>query len=97
MLTSNFIKRFLLVATILAGIDWLLGVARFYYPLFRFVFILVNFPFSLFYLWLEKKPNFWWHGHFGPLVGDEVGQTVALLFMIICQAGLLTFLSLLLD
>ena len=89
-------KTYLMVAIALVGLDWFVGVARFHWPAFGHVFAAINFPWSFVYLWLEKQPNPWWHGFFGPGVNDEIGQGVSFLLMVALQAVLLTTLLLLL-
>jgi len=81
-----------MIAVALLGLDWFVGVARFHWPAFGHVFAAINFPWSIAYLWLEKQPNAWWHGFFGPAVNDEIGQGVSFLLMVALQAVLLTTL-----
>ena len=85
-------QTYLMVAVTLLGLDWFVGVARFHWPAFGHVFAAINFPWSIAYLWLEKQPNAWWHGFFGPAVNDEIGQGVSFLLMVALQAVLLTTL-----
>ena len=85
-------QTYLMVAVALLGLDWFVGVARFHWPAFGHVFAAINFPWSIAYLWLEKQPNAWWHGFFGPAVNNEIGQGVSFLLMVALQAVLLTTL-----
>lgn len=62
--------------------DWILGIARFHFPFFKYIFAAVNFPFSMIFLWLEKQNNIWWHEFFFGFAGDEIGSFVAFLLMI---------------
>ena len=89
-------QTYLMIAVALLWLDWFVGVARFHWPAFGHVFAAINFPWSIAYLWLEKQPNAWWHGFFGPAVNDEIGQGVSFLLMVALQAVLLTTLLLLL-
>ncbi len=88
---------YFVVAIALLVVDWAIAMARFHYSVFRTVFAVINFPTSIAYLWLEKKPNNWWHGIFGSLIGDEVGQFISFLLMIALQSLLITVLFLLLK
>ena len=85
-------QTYLLVAIVLLGIDWLVGVARFHWSAFSHAFAAINFPCSILYLWIEKKPTLWWHGHFGGLIDDEIGQGISFLLMVALQAVFLTIL-----
>ncbi|MBL7183867.1 MAG: hypothetical protein ISS50_05395 [Anaerolineae bacterium] len=85
-------QTYLVVAVALLGLDWFVGVARFHWPAFGHVFAAINFPWSIVYLWLEKQPSTWWHGFFGPLVNDEIGQGISFFLMVALQAVLLTML-----
>ena len=89
------LKTYFLVFGILFVVDWAVGVARFYWDVFRVVFIAINFPFSLIYLWLEDKDSIWLINHFGSLVNDEIGQGILFIFMVFFQSVLVTALILL--
>ena len=86
------LKTYVLVAPLLFGIDWFVGVARFYWPVFGRVFTVINFPWSIPTLWIEKQPSIWWHGHFGGFIDDEIGQGISFLLMVALQAVFLTIL-----
>jgi len=85
-------QTYLVVAAVLLGLDWFVGVARFHWPAFGHVFAAINFPWSIVYLWLEKQPSTWWHGFLGPEINDEIGQGISFLVMVALQAVLLTAL-----
>lgn len=84
------------VLTVLLGVNWLLGVARFYWPPTKQLFTILNFPSSPVFLWLENKSNTWWYGIFGHrfefLLNDEIGPMAAFAIMILLQAALITML-----
>jgi hypothetical protein len=79
-------KTYLLVAGILLGIDCFLGILRFYWSFFRHIFVVINFPACIGFLWLEQQPTLWWNRLFGSFVNDEVGQIISFFLMIILQA-----------
>jgi len=56
---KKVLKTYFLVFGVLFVVNWAVGVARFYWDIFRVVFIAINFPFSLIYLWLENKDSIW--------------------------------------
>ncbi|GAG90173.1 unnamed protein product [marine sediment metagenome] len=89
---KKVLKTYFLVFGVLFVVNWAVGVARFYWDIFRVVFIAINFPFSLIYLWLENKDSIWWINHFGSLVNDEIGQGILFIFMVFFQSVLVTAL-----
>ena len=91
---SKYLRMYLAVASLLLVIDWALGVGRFYFPLLIAPFVFLNFPFSLAFLFLERQPTTWWHGIFGPLINDEIGQFASFFLMVVFQAALITLLLL---
>ena len=91
---SKYLRTFLTVAILLLLIDWALGVGRFYFPLLIVLFVFFNFPFSLAFLSLENQPTTWWHGIFGPMINDKIGQFVSFSLMVVFQAALITVLLL---
>jgi len=60
-----FLKKYLCVAAVLLAVDWVLGVARFRWPVLGDLLTVINFPLSLPFQWLETKSNPWWHEIFG--------------------------------
>lgn len=89
-------------AIILFVVDWLLLLGRFYWFGFgavsTWIYTVINFPCSILYLWLEKKPNTWWYGVFGRrfeyLFNDEIGILLAFIILVLLQAVLITLLFL---
>ncbi|MHC4545139.1 MAG: permease prefix domain 1-containing protein [Planctomycetota bacterium] len=90
------------VAIILFVVDWLLLLGRFYWFGFgavsTWIYTVINFPCSILYLLLEKKPNTWWYGVFGRrfeyLFNDETGILLAFIILVLLQAILITLLFL---
>ncbi len=90
------------VAIILFVVDWLLLLGRFYWFGFgavsTWIYTVINFPCSILYMWLEKKPNTWWYGVFGRrfeyLFNDEIGILLAFIILVLLQAVLITLLFL---
>ena len=90
------------VAIILFVVDWLLLLGRFYWFGFgavsTWIYTVINFPCSILFLWLEKKPNTWWYGVFGRrfeyLFNDEIGILLAAIILVLLQAVLITVLFL---
>lgn len=90
------------VAITLFVVDWLLLLGRFYWFGFgavsTWIYTVINFPCSILYLWLEKKPNTWWYGVFGRrfefLFNDEIGILLAAIILFLLQAALITLLFL---
>ena len=91
-------RTYISVVPILLGVNWFLGVARFHWSPFKYVFTIMNLPSSPVFLWFERKPNMWWHGIFGHrfefLLNDEVGPAVVFIIMVLLQAFLITMLLL---
>ena len=83
-------------------VDYFLLLGRFYWFGFgstsTWVYKITNFPCSVAYLWLEKKPNPWWYSIFGHrfewLFNDEIGILLAGWIFTLLQALLLTILFL---
>ena len=88
-------RTYVWVSIVLLGIDWFVGVARFHWSAFSHAFAVINLPWSILYLWIEKQPSVWWHEVFGSLVNDEIGQGISFLLMVALQAVLCTTLLLL--
>lgn len=90
------------VAIVLFVVDYLLLLGRFYWFGFgavsTWIYTVINFPCSILYLWLEKKPNTWWYGVFGRrfefLFNDEIGILLAAIILVLLQAVLITVLFL---
>jgi len=90
------------VAIVLFVVDYLLLLGRFYWfgfgSLSTWIYAVINFPCSILYLWLEKKPNPWWYGIFGHrfefLFNDEIGILLAAIILVLLQAVLITVLFL---
>ncbi|MHC4458532.1 MAG: permease prefix domain 1-containing protein [Planctomycetota bacterium] len=90
------------VAIVLFMLDYFLLIGRFYWFGFgsfsTWVYAVINFPFSVLHLWLEKKPNPWWYGIFGHrfeyIFNDEIGILLAGKILILLQAVLITVLLL---
>jgi hypothetical protein len=89
---KRFGWTYLVVVVVLFFVDWVLGVARLQWPGFKPVFVGVNFPFSLGFLWLEQQPNSWWQANFGQYAGDEAGQFIAFGWMILLQGVIYTLI-----
>ena len=89
-----FVKTYLLVAFAVLVVDLGLGLGRFYSAILGHIFAVLNFPSSVLFLWLERKPNTWWQGflgtRFGSVVNDEVGSIAAFVIMILVQAFLIS-------
>ncbi len=89
---------YITVAIILFVVDWLLLLGRFYWFGFgavsTWIYTAINFPCSILFLWLEKKPNTWWYGVFGHrfeyLFNDEIGILLAAIILVLLQAMLMT-------
>lgn len=98
----RWISVYIPVAITLFVVDWLLLLGRFYWFGFgavsTWIYTVINFPCSILYLWLEKKPNTWWYGVFGHrfeyLFNDEIGILLAAIILVLLQAVLITVLFL---
>lgn len=98
----QWISVYIPVAITLFVVDWLLLLGRFYWFGFgavsTWIYTVINFPCSILYLWLEKKPNTWWYGVFGRrfefLFNDEIGILLAAIILVLLQAALITLLFL---
>ncbi len=98
----RWISVYIPVAIILFVVDWLLLLGRFYWFGFgavsTWIYTVINFPCSILFLWLEKKPNTWWYGVFGHrfeyLFNDEIGILLAFIILVLLQAVLITLLFL---
>ena len=89
-------KNYIIVTASLLVLDWALGVGRFYFPFLKTFFLVINFPFSILYLWLESKSSMWWFNILGTrIINDEIAQFILFFVMIVFQAVLyiLLFLS----
>jgi hypothetical protein len=97
-----WISVYLRVAGVLFVLDYFLLLGRFYWfgfgTLSTWVYTLINFPCSVLFLWLEKKPNAWWYEVFGRrfefLFNDEIGILLAGIISVLLQAMLITVLLL---
>ncbi|MHC4501177.1 MAG: permease prefix domain 1-containing protein [Planctomycetota bacterium] len=86
------------LAIVLFVIDYFLLVGRFYWfgfgSLSTWVYAIINFPCSIVFLWLERKPNSWWYEIFGRrfdfLFNDEIGILLAGVILVLLQAMLMT-------
>jgi len=86
------------VAIVLFVIDYFLLLGRFYWfgfgSLSTWVYAVINFPCSIVFLWLERKPNAWWYEIFGRrfdfLFNDEIGILLAGVILVLLQAMLMT-------
>jgi len=89
-------RTYLSTVIVLFGIDWFVGIVRYRWPIFKPLFAIINFPCSTGFLWLERKPNTWWHNVFGHrfevVLNDEVGVGFAFIIMVLLQAMLITLL-----
>ncbi len=98
----RWISVYIPAAIILFVVDWLLLLGRFYWFGFgavsTWIYTVINFPCSILYLWLEKKPNIWWYGVFGRrfeyLFNDEIGILLAFIILVLLQAVVITLLFL---
>lgn len=98
----RWISVYIPLTIILFVVDWLLLLGRFYWFGFgavsTWIYTVINFPCSILYLWLEKKPNTWWYGVFGHrveyLFNDEIGILLAAIILVLLQAVLITVLFL---
>ena len=93
---TKFWKSYIIASASLLVLDWAIGVGRFYFPFLKILFLVINFPFSILFIWLESKSSIWWFNILGTqLINDEIAQFILFLIMIIFQAVLYTFLFLL--
>lgn len=98
----SYVRAYLLIAVVLFPVDYILLLGRFYWFGFgsasTWVYRIVNFPVSLLYLWLEKKPNPWWYAIFGHrfeyIFNDEIGILLAAIILELLQVALITLLFL---
>ena len=98
----RFKQIYILIAIILSALNWFLLWTRFYWFGFgratTWIYTVINFPCSILYLWLEKKPNIWWYETFGNcfkiLFNDELGMLLVFIITILLQAMLITALLL---
>lgn len=90
----SFGRLYLMTAGGLLFLDWFLlwsrslgaGIGK----AVQGIFWVLNFPWSLPYLWLEKQTNPWWRQTFGDslysLLNDELGPMIVLLLIVLVQA-----------
>src|SRR5687767_4239059 len=90
-MTATPLRRYLSIAAIVLVIDWGLGVARFQLSALSPLFVGLNLPSSLAFVWLERQPSSWWRNT--ALFDDEVGQIVAFLAMVALQAAIVSYLA----
>jgi len=92
-------KTYLKFFVVLFFFDWFLGVARFYWYPFGKIFVVINYPFSIPLIWLERKTNLWWNSVFGRrldfIFNDEIGMAIAFFLMVLLQSLLLASIYLL--
>ena len=74
------LRRFVVVAAVLFLVDWALGVGRFSWPSLESVFAVINFPWSVPFLWLDGQSPVWWRDYIG--IDDEIGGGLAFLLMV---------------
>jgi len=95
---TKFWKSYIIATASLLALDWAVGVGRFYFPLLKILFLVINFPFSILFIWLESKSSIWWFNILGTqLINDEVAQLILFFIMIFSQAILYTLLFLLIK
>lgn len=93
---NKFWKIFAITASSLLALDWAMGVGRFYFPIFKSFFLVINFPFSILDLWLESKSSTWWFSVLGTqAINDEIAQAILFFIMVVVQSIFYTFLFLL--
>lgn len=93
---NKFWKSYAIAAPSLLALDWGMGVGRFYFPIFKPFFLVINFPFSILYLWLESKSSTWWFSVLGTqAINDEIAQSILFFIMVVVQSIFYTFLFLL--
>jgi hypothetical protein len=89
---------YLPTAALLCLVDWFLLWARFYWFGFggttKWIYGILNFPWSVFYFWIEAKRNSWWYGTFGTrfelVLNDEIGPLLVFLLIVAMQATIFT-------
>ncbi|MGD8456638.1 MAG: hypothetical protein PVF83_09660 [Anaerolineales bacterium] len=99
-MTRKFLNTYALTAGSLLICDWFLLWARFYWFGFgdvtKWIFSIVNFPWSVVYFWCEAKPNSWWYESFGRrfefLLNDEFSPMLLFLIIVLIQAMVFTFI-----
>lgn len=99
---KKFWGTYTLTVVSLLVLDWFLLWARFYWFGFgdvtKWIYTLVNFPWSLFYFWIEAKRNPWWYASFGRrfefLLNDEIGPLILFLVIVLLQAVVFTYITL---
>jgi hypothetical protein len=100
MMLKKLWGNYALTAVSLLALDWFLLWARFYWFGFgdvtKWIYTIVNFPWSLLYFWIEAKRNPWWYTAFGRqfefLVNDEIGPLILFIIIVLLQAGVFTFI-----
>jgi hypothetical protein len=93
----DFVRTYVMAAAGLLFLDWLLLWSRFLHATLAKVteglFWILNFPWSIPYLWLEKQTNPWWRRTFGEpldaLFNDELGPMIVLVLIVLLQSLLL--------
>jgi hypothetical protein len=99
---SSWVRTYLFVAPALLAVDYSLLLGRFYWfgfgSLSAWVYMVLNFPFSIVLLWVEKKPNEWWYTIFGrrfeAVFNDEIGILLAHMILTLLEAMLITLVLL---
>jgi hypothetical protein len=94
VLKRDFVRTYVVTAAALLFLDWLLLWSRFLQATLAKVteglFWILNFPWSIPYLWLERQANPWWRRTFGePLyvvLNDELGPMIVLILIVLVQA-----------
>jgi hypothetical protein len=85
-----------LIAGTLLFLDWFLLWSRFLSAgmgkAVQGIFWVLNFPWSVPYLWLERQTNPWWRRTFGEplyvMLNDELGPMIVLILIVLVQAFL---------
>ena len=95
---KKFWKSYAIVVPSFLVLDWAISVGRFYSPLFRILFLIINFPFGYLFLWLESKTSIWWFNLLGTqTINDEIAQGILFFIMVVIQSIFYTFLFLLIS
>jgi len=95
---TKFWKSYIIATASLLALDWGIGVGRFYFQFLKTLFLVINFPFSILFIWLESKPSIWWFNILGTqAINDEIAQLILFLIMVVVQAVLYTLLFLLIK
>jgi len=93
---------YVVTAVALLFLDWLWRWSRFLNAtlakVMEGVFWILNFPWSIPYLWLEKQANPWWRRTFGEpldaLLNDELGPMIVLVLIILLQSIIFSWIYL---